>query len=136
MAGYSLFPDAYDEAFADDAAPRPHYEQLIAELAGRDLGVLAREAERRLARAGVTFGASADGLLALDPVPRLLTGAEWEEVERGISQRARALDAFARDVYGPREIVAAGIVPARVIDGSEHYEPAMRHAETPAVWVS
>ena len=47
----------------------------------------------------MTFGASADGLFALDPVPRLITPAEWEQLTAGISQRLRALELFARDIY-------------------------------------
>lgn len=136
MPGYSPPPDVYDEAFARDGDPRAHYRELIGALAEGDLERLAEEVGERLARHGVTFGASDDGLLAVDPVPRLLTAGEWRTVARGISQRARALDAFATDAYGPREIVAAGLMPARVIDGSEHYEPAMRDADPPPAWVS
>jgi uncharacterized circularly permuted ATP-grasp superfamily protein len=69
-------------------------------------------------------------------VPRLITAAEWRTISSGILQRARALDRFAADVYGGREIVAAGIVPERVIEGAADYEPAMRDAPAPKVWVS
>ena len=40
-----------------------------------------------------------------------------------------ALNAFVADAYGPRRIVQAGVVPARVIDTAAHYEPAMRGVE-------
>ncbi len=35
----------------------------------------------------------------------------------------RALAAFLADVYGEREIVRAGHVPARVIETADHFEP-------------
>ena len=40
------------------------------------------------------------------------------------------------DAYGPRRIVKAGVVPARVIKTAEHYEPRMRGVEPPGgSWV-
>ena len=45
-----------------------------------------------------------------------------------------ALDSFA-DVYADRAI-AAEILLERVIEGSAHYEPAMRYVPLPAQWVS
>ena len=68
----------------------------------------------------------------LDVVPRVLPAAEWERVEAGLAQRVTALNAFVADAYGPRRIVQAGVVPARVIETAEHYEPAMRGVEPPA----
>ena len=42
--------------------------------------------------------------------------ADWDRLAAGLAQRVRALNAFLADVYGERRIVAAGVVPARVID--------------------
>jgi uncharacterized circularly permuted ATP-grasp superfamily protein len=126
----------YDEAFEEADRPRPHYLPLLESLAGQDLEAMTAELKGRLRRAGVTFGASADGLLFLDLVPRLITAEEWDDLRRGITQRARALDRFARDAYSDRAIVAAGVIPKRVIEEAAHYEPAMRSAEPPRTWVS
>ena len=58
-----------------------------------DPGALRDEAFRRLEARGVTFG---DGEVArFDPVPRILTEPEWSELQAGIGQRLRALEAFA-----------------------------------------
>ena len=53
-------------------------------------------------------------------------------LSRGLAQRAAALDAFIADVYGPREICAAGKVPERVIESSDLYEPWLQGSETPS----
>jgi uncharacterized circularly permuted ATP-grasp superfamily protein len=56
-------------------------------------------------------------------------------IERGLAQRARALNAFIVDVYGDREIVRQGVIPLNVIAGADHFEPAMAgmtHAAGPA----
>lgn len=59
----------------------------------------------------------------LDCVPRVIERGEWEALERGLAQRARALNAFLADLGGERAIVGAGVVPARVLDGIEPAEP-------------
>ncbi|MGH3100315.1 MAG: circularly permuted type 2 ATP-grasp protein, partial [Thermoleophilia bacterium] len=85
---------------------------------------------------GVSFGSASDGIFALDPVPRLLTGDEWSELQAGVVQRLRTLDAFVADVYGERRIVSEGIVPARVIEGAEYFEPAMQGIRPPGdLWI-
>jgi uncharacterized circularly permuted ATP-grasp superfamily protein len=67
----------------------------------------------------------------LDPVPRVLSAADWDALKSGLAQRVKALAAFVADAYGPRRIVQAGILPSRVIETAEHYEPQMRGAEPP-----
>ena len=50
---------------------------------------VAAKVKRRLSARGVSFGASPDDILALDPVPRILTEPEWSELQAGIVQRLR-----------------------------------------------
>jgi uncharacterized circularly permuted ATP-grasp superfamily protein len=141
-AGGSMFDDydviegVYDEAFEAPGRPRLHYLPLLEALADSDLDALGQELKSRLRKGEVTFDASPDGLFALDLVPRLLTAREWATIRAGVVQRARALDSFAADVYADRAIVAAEILPERVIEGSAHYEPAMRYAPPPRSYVS
>jgi uncharacterized circularly permuted ATP-grasp superfamily protein len=134
--GYEPVADVYDEAFEAPGRPRRHYLPLLETLADSDLDAMGHELKSRLRKGEVTFDASPDGLFALDLVPRLLTAREWATIRAGIVQRARALDSFAADVYADRAIVAAEIVPECVIDGSAHYEPAMRYVPPPRQWVS
>jgi uncharacterized circularly permuted ATP-grasp superfamily protein len=121
---YVPAPDAYDEAFAARGAPRPHYAGVLDALAAVDLDALTTAVEVDLGRRGVRFGGSG-GVAAfhVDPVPRVLEAGEWRALATGLAQRTRALNAFVTDVYGPREIVAAGVVPTHVIDTAAHLEP-------------
>ena len=57
-----------------------------------------------------------DRLFPLDLVPRIITADDWAGLSAGLTQRVRALEAFLRDVYGPRQIIADGVMPAAVID--------------------
>ena len=94
------------------------------------------EAERFFRRTGITFnvyGAN-DGeerLIPFDVVPRIVTAAEWRKLERGISQRVRALNAFLHDIYHRQEIVRAGRVPEDLISGNAAFLPQMVGFEPP-----
>jgi uncharacterized circularly permuted ATP-grasp superfamily protein len=110
----------YDEDRAHDGSPRPGYEQVLAALAGVDLGELSRAIAEWLDDQGVTFGVQP---FTVDPVPRLLAAAEWEPLASGLAQRTRALNLFLQDAYGARRIVAAGLIADQLIDGAEGYEP-------------
>ncbi|HXR59841.1 MAG TPA: circularly permuted type 2 ATP-grasp protein, partial [Solirubrobacterales bacterium] len=91
-SGYPLEPDCLDEAFDADGTPRPHYAPLLESLGGRDLQELRRQVERGVEEHGLTFGRGEP--ITVDPVPRLLEAEEWERLEAGLLQRARALNAF------------------------------------------
>ncbi|MES2143125.1 MAG: circularly permuted type 2 ATP-grasp protein [Pseudomonadota bacterium] len=88
------------------------------------------EAEALFRRIGITFavygeGGDPDRLIPFDMFPRVFSGAEWSRLERGIKQRARALNAFLVDVYGRGEIVRAGRIPARLVYHNEAYEKSV-----------
>ena len=76
-------------------------------------------------------------MFPLDPIPRLIPAGEWEPLAAGLGQRARALGAFIADAYGEREIVAAGVMPERVIETADNFEPWMLGVEiTPEAFVT
>jgi uncharacterized circularly permuted ATP-grasp superfamily protein len=120
---YSPEPDCADEAFGRDGEPRPLYRELLEELGRRDLGDLQERVEAKVAASGLTFGEGRS--IPIDPVPRLIGAEEWESLEAGLLQRARALNAFLADAYGPQRIFDAGIAPRRLLETSEGYAPAM-----------
>jgi uncharacterized circularly permuted ATP-grasp superfamily protein len=122
--GYSLEPDCVDEAFAADGEPRPLYAELLEELARQDLRQLRERVETRVAKSGLTFGGGEP--IAVDPVPRLIDATEWEQLRAGLLQRARTLNAFVADAYGPQRIFDAGVVPRRLLETSTGYAPVMQ----------
>jgi len=102
-----------------------------------DLTRLVDDVANDLRRRGVTFGAG-DGQdeFRVDPVPRLITGAEWAPLAAGLAQRVRALERFVADAYGPQRIVAAGVVPLAAITTAEYFEPALvGMAHPPRNWI-
>jgi carboxylate-amine ligase len=121
LGGYR--PSAFDEAVSEGGQVLPHYGflfRVLDRLGPRGM-TAAESALRSEQRArGVTFRVAGepDRLFPLDLVPRIVTAEDWSTLSAGVAQRVRALERFVRDVYGPREIVADGVVPARVVDGA------------------
>jgi uncharacterized circularly permuted ATP-grasp superfamily protein len=116
--------DVFDEAFTSDGTPRAHYVQMLEALAECDLSKLAHGVERDRRRLGVEFSTGdAPRPFPIDPVPRIIDSREWRLIDRGLAQRARALNEFIADAYDERRIVDAGRIPARVLDSAELDEP-------------
>lgn len=89
------------------------------------------EAEALFRRIGITFAVYGDGeadpdrLIPFDMFPRVFSHEEWRRLDRGVKQRARALNAFLADVYGRGEIIRAGKVPAGLVHRNEAFEKAV-----------
>jgi uncharacterized circularly permuted ATP-grasp superfamily protein len=129
---YDVPDGAWDESFRDDGAARPHYEALLAALADADLEGIDAGVRHDLRSRGAAFrGAGGDQEFRVDIVPRLIESEEWADVERGIAQRLRALNAFLVDVYADQQIVHDGLVPKRVVTSAVHYEPDMHGVPVP-----
>ena len=125
--------DYFDEMFSADGSLRGSYEEIgrwfNAEDASR-LRAKQREAEEVFRLTGITFNVygkaeAEERLIPFDIVPRVISGREWQRLERGIEQRVRAINAFLHDIYHRQEIVRAGRVPAEMIAGNEAFLPQM-----------
>ncbi len=115
----------FDEGIDAAGQIRPAYREVLAAV-GANPGK-AHERSRQVVREHkIRFGkGDLEQDFILDPIPRIVDGAEWAELERGLAQRARALNAFLADAYGERRIVAEGVIPERVVNGAEYLEPEM-----------
>jgi uncharacterized circularly permuted ATP-grasp superfamily protein len=125
-------PEAYDEALDREGNPRPAYEEIIPALREADLEPICERIGEFFDRQEVRFESSKGGLeFHVDPVPRILTAEEWSLLERGLRQRADALNAFIHDAYHEQRIVREGRIPARVIETAEYFEPEMVGVDLP-----
>jgi uncharacterized circularly permuted ATP-grasp superfamily protein len=120
MGSESADGRGFDEHRDPAGAFRPGYEQLFAALEGIDLAALSQEVTRHLAEEEVSFGGQP---FVIDPVPRLITAAEWDELAAGLAQRARALNRFLFDAYGAQDVAQAGIATADALRAAEGFEP-------------
>jgi glutamate---cysteine ligase / carboxylate-amine ligase len=124
---------SYDEAVGG-GLPRHRYTKVLETMAS--LGAVAlrsRESgigQEQLAE-NITFrvtGQSRAQVFPLDLVPRMIAADEWAQLTTGLGQRARALDAFLRDIYSNQEILADGIIGVHVLDRAPGFRSTGRLA--------
>jgi uncharacterized circularly permuted ATP-grasp superfamily protein/uncharacterized alpha-E superfamily protein len=93
-----------------------------------------RKVATLLAQDGVTYrpyGAQHEQPWALDPVPMLLDDAEWSQLEPALVQRAELLDLILTDLYGPRRLLAEGLIPAEIVFGHTGFVRAVDQIRLP-----
>lgn len=123
----------------DSASRDPRIALVMERLAAippEDMVRRAGIAEAELYNLGITFTVysdkdAIDRILPFDPVPRILTPAEWDTVERGVRQRVAALNAFLWDIYHGQKILKDGVVPASLVLGNANYRPEMVDLNVP-----
>ena len=127
LDGYPA-PAAYDEMFTPEGDAREHYRALQAALqtlSRPDFDERCTARDRAFRDQGITFQLSGEERpFPLDLVPRIIGADEWAIVERGVAQRVRALERFLADIYGPGNILEAGVVPRRLVLSSPAFERA------------
>ncbi len=122
-------PESFDEMRDGEGALRPHWQYLLdalRKLGPPEIDLRWREARRLVRDNGVTYNVYGDprGMSRpweLDPLPLLLRGEEWAELERGLIQRAELLNQILLDLYGPRSLIEKGLIPAELVDGYSGY---------------
>src|ERR1700676_5328559 len=119
----------YDELLDSSGDVRAHWRPLIDALASEGADAVRHGVElarRLIVENGVTYNVYADPQgrdrpWVLDPLPILITAAEWHEIELGVAQRARLFDALLAGVYGPQQLLADGTVPAELPFGHPNF---------------
>lgn len=60
---------------------------------------------------------------SLDPIPFVLAQKEWDEIKRGIKQRATLLNLILKDIYSDQYLIKDNIIPPEVIFGHKGFIP-------------
>lgn len=115
-------PNFFDEMYANGTENvRDHYREFEAWLATQAPETVARkraEADLIFRRVGITFAvygneAGTERVIPFDIVPRIITAAEWAQMEAGLVQRVRTLNMLIHAIYHDHSIVKAGIEQGR-----------------------
>ena len=130
---------AFDEMKGHNGGVRPAYNELarwLEEVPPDVLDYRRREAELIFRRIGITFAVYGEAdaqerLIPFDVIPRIMSGAEWRLLEKGLTQRVSALNAFIKDIYGAREILRAGVVPDDLVFRNPAFRPEMSGQNVP-----
>lgn len=83
---------------------------------------------RLLSRYGVKFGIYKDNkfkeqLFPFDAIPRVISKADFEHLEKGLIQRVNALNLFLKDIYSEKRIIKDQVVPEEFVFSSSGYLP-------------
>lgn len=126
---------------ADDPhALAPHWADFFRHVGTDGLADLNRRADnlqRQIRDNGVTYNVYADsakGLQrpwALDLFPMIVPPQDWAQIEAGVLQRARLLNAMMADLYGPQELLREALLPAALVQGHPGYLRTMQGVRPP-----
>ena len=130
---------AFDEMRTPNGGIRPHYQALLETLASLPHEELLRRkqsADLAFLTQGITFTVygreeGTERIFPYDLLPRLIAAKEWERIERGLTQRITALNAFLKDVYGEGKILKDKVVPRAIVYSCKHYRRQMCGLEVP-----
>ncbi|HEV8042036.1 MAG TPA: circularly permuted type 2 ATP-grasp protein, partial [Bryobacteraceae bacterium] len=130
---------SYDEMFEAEGMPRPHYRALYEMLLSLPVEEMRRRkqaADISFLHQGITFTVygrdeGTERIFPNDLLPRIVTSAEWETIERGLTQRITALNLFLRDIYHEGRSLKAGVVPSEMVYSCRHFRRQMREFTVP-----
>lgn len=130
---------AFDEMFEPNGEVRAHYRLLLqtfTDLPQEELMRRKHSADMSFLTQGITFTVygkkeGTERIFPYDMLPRIITGPEWDVIERGLIQRITALNAFLRDVYNEGKILADGFVPREIVYSCPHFRREMRGLQVP-----
>jgi uncharacterized circularly permuted ATP-grasp superfamily protein/uncharacterized alpha-E superfamily protein len=119
----------YDEMRTPEGELRAHWQKLVGamrNLSAGDLDARWKRVERILYENGLTHNIFGDDGAAsrpwrLDALPLLISSEDWRQIEAGLVQRARLLDAVLADCYGEQRLMLDGALPAPLILGNPQF---------------
>jgi len=134
-----LLDRAYDEMFSGPGVLHPHYQPLLehfSSLPADELRQRKQAADLSFLNQGITFTVygreeGTEQIFPYDPIPRIVTAAEWATVERGLTQRITALNLFLKDIYNEGRILKDGVVPREIVYSCKHFRRQMVGLQVP-----
>lgn len=115
-----------DEMADGSGHAKPHWRALLSTMFALGHETLSQRAtllDQAFAEEGIT--AILPGERAVnwrcDPIPLLISAAEFSSMEAGLAQRAQLMEMILGDLYGPRNLMAEGLIPPEIIYGNPAY---------------
>ena len=129
LSSYRAPAHAYDELFSPGGKARAGLGAIARFLRNAgyaDLNQRRNDAELAIRTMGITFtvytqGQNIDREWPYDIIPRTIMYSEWQQIERGLIQRLKALNLFITDVYNEQRILRDRVVPAELLKSSANF---------------
>jgi len=123
LPGYHPEKGVYDEMMDADGRLRPHWRtfgSFLRQCSATDYAARSEDIQRLLRDHGVTYNIYDDALgtsrpWSLDLLPFIIAQDDFAEVQRGLDQRGRLLNAILQDLYGPQKLLKNGLIPPSLI---------------------
>src|SRR5690242_9455157 len=139
FAGYRPPADTYDELLDASGALRPGlhpFVELLDALGPQELGRRWEQARRIIREDGVTYNVHGDPQgrdrrWELDPLPLVLSAADWSGLSAGLLQRAELLNAILVDLYGPGHLVRERLLPHELVAANPSFLRACHGWQVP-----
>ena len=121
---------SFDELFDEDKNIREYWREILADIENSGLEKLQKKQEEidwHLEDNGVTYNTYNDldeqisRKWSLDPIPFVITNDEWQNIKKGLEQRAKLFNLILRDLYSEQKLIKENIIPAEVIYGHKGF---------------
>lgn len=122
----------HDELIRAAGKPRPAAQALcdyLHSLKDKEIEEYKAAADLAIHVMGITFTVyteeegSIDRAWPFDIIPRIIDKKEWNQIERGLKQRVRALNMFIDDLYHEQRIVKDKVFPGDLLKDSVNFRP-------------
>jgi uncharacterized circularly permuted ATP-grasp superfamily protein/uncharacterized alpha-E superfamily protein len=128
----------FDEVHDESGALRPEWSAFadsVGAIGPTGLATAQQRVARQLHENGVTYNVQTPGTPArawsLDVVPHIVAADTWDRLSRALRQRARLLEAIARDLYGAQRLLSHGGLPPSLVFGHHGFLHAAHGVEPP-----
>ncbi len=129
----------YDEMAEPNGELRSPYtilQQRLLDLPAEEIHRRQQAADTSFLHQGITFTVyghedATEKIFPYDLIPRIITAAEWDHIERGLKQRIIALNLFLDDIYHDGKILKDKVVPRELLYSCKHFRREMRGVQVP-----
>ena len=137
---YQQRPEFYDEMFSTNKTPHSFTKEFVKSFNNfplQDIRSIDKLTSRFFLNEGITFNIYDDKkggvqrTFPMDIIPRVMSSEEWNFIEKGLSQRMRALNLFLKDIYSEEKILKDGLIPKDLIYESPHFLKEMKNSPVP-----
>ena len=122
MSADSPHGEQIDEMLSQNGQINPHWRdfmQVLDTLGLSEMESRHKEIQRLLRENGVTYVVHGEQQghrpWELDPIPLIISNADWETMSTGLTQRAELLNLILTDIYGERKLIKDGLIPPEIV---------------------
>jgi uncharacterized circularly permuted ATP-grasp superfamily protein/uncharacterized alpha-E superfamily protein len=121
---------SFDEVFDEQGKTRSCWQDILNDIEATGLDKLQEKQEEidwHLEDNGVTYNTydnndtQSSRSWKLDPIPFVIASDEWEDIRKGLQQRAKLFNLILKDIYSDQKLIKDNIIPAEVIYGHKGF---------------